>query len=197
MLANQLSADTVWCLEDLPRMMANWDGCQDRVKEIHAVGITWRAWTKRLIDWTLSGTSTLGQSGPGSNDDEGVLHITQSFRIGASTSDGLLSYPGHSLVGSYPFAEIQSVYSTVPTDRVVSCGRHLSAFSSLCTLSVLRYSVGSCMVWNMFNFNTQCPMICHVKYVNIYYILVDQVTLMGRLYTIMLRRREIWRHKSE
>ena len=30
------------------------------------------------MDWTLSGTITPDQSGPGSNDDEGVLHIPQS-----------------------------------------------------------------------------------------------------------------------
>ena len=72
------------------------------------------------IDKTLSDASTSCQSGPGSNGNEGVLRIPQSSNItGASPSDCLMSYPGHSLgVGrSYPFAEMQSVYSTVPTNK--------------------------------------------------------------------------------
>ena len=42
-----------------------------------------------LIDETQTGTITLGQSGPGSNGTEGVLHIRQSSRTGASLSDGV------------------------------------------------------------------------------------------------------------
>ena len=44
------------------------------------------------IDRTLSDATTPGQSGPGSNSSEVVLHIPQSFKIGASQSDykGLL-----------------------------------------------------------------------------------------------------------
>ena len=54
-----------------------------------------------LIDRTLSGATTLGQSGPVSDGNEGVLHITQSSSItGASPSDCLMSYTGgHFLVG--------------------------------------------------------------------------------------------------
>ena len=33
------------------------------------------------IDRTLSGTTTLGQSGPGSNGNKGVLRITQSYFV--------------------------------------------------------------------------------------------------------------------
>ena len=52
------------------------------------------------IDRTLSGATTPGQSGPGSNGNEGVLHIPQSSSIaGTSPSDCLVSYPGHSLGG--------------------------------------------------------------------------------------------------
>ena len=84
----------------------------------------------RSIDWTLSGATTPGQSRPGSNGNERVLHIPQSFRIRALPSDALVSYPrhlsldalvsypGHSLVGSYPSAEMQSVYSTAPANWV-------------------------------------------------------------------------------
>ena len=66
----------------------------------------------------LSGATTPGQSGPGSNGNEWVLRIPQSSSIaGTSPSDCLMSYPGHSLGrGSYPSAEKQSVYSTAPAD---------------------------------------------------------------------------------
>ena len=39
------------------------------------------------IDVTLTGTTTPGLSGPGSNGNEGVLYITQSPRTGDLTSD--------------------------------------------------------------------------------------------------------------
>ena len=65
----------------------------------------------------LSGATTPGQSELGSNGNEGVLHIPQSSSItGTLPSDCLVSYPGHSLGGSYPSAEKQSVYSTAPAD---------------------------------------------------------------------------------
>ena len=47
------------------------------------------------IDRTLSGATTPGQSGPGSDGSEEVLHIPQI--IGTSPSDYLVSYLGHSL----------------------------------------------------------------------------------------------------
>ena len=60
-----------------------------------------------------------GQSGPGTNGNEGVLHIPHSPSItGTSPSDFIVSYPGHSW-GGYPCAELQSVYSTVPTDWAI------------------------------------------------------------------------------
>ena len=66
---------------------------------------------------TLSGTTTPGQSGPGSNGNKGVLRIPQSCSItGTSLSDSLESYLGHSLWGSYHSAEMQSVYSTSLAD---------------------------------------------------------------------------------
>ena len=70
------------------------------------------------LDRTLSGATTSGQSGPGSNGNKGVLCIPQSSSItGASTSDFLVSYLGHSLGELYPFAEMQSVYSTAPANE--------------------------------------------------------------------------------
>ena len=52
------------------------------------------------IDRTLSGATTPGKSGPGSNGNEEVKSISQSSSItGTSPSDCLVSNPGHSLVG--------------------------------------------------------------------------------------------------
>ncbi len=70
------------------------------------------------IDRALSGATTPGQSGPGSDVNEGVLRIPQSSSTaGTSPSDCLVSYLGHSLGGgSYPSSEVQSVYSTAPAD---------------------------------------------------------------------------------
>ena len=50
------------------------------------------------VDRALSVTTIPGQSGPGSNDNEGVLCIPQSSSIsGTSSLDCLVSYTGHSL----------------------------------------------------------------------------------------------------
>ena len=58
------------------------------------------------LDRTLLSATTLGQSRPGSNGNEGVLCIPQSSRITkALPLDGLVSYIGHS-----------SLYSTAPAN---------------------------------------------------------------------------------
>ena len=65
----------------------------------------------------LSGVTTPGQCGPGSEGNIGVLHISQSSNITESSlSDCLVSYLGHSLGGSNSPEEKQSVYSTVSAD---------------------------------------------------------------------------------
>ena len=66
----------------------------------------------------LSGATTPGQSGPGSDGNKGVIRIPQSSSTaGTSPSDCLVSYPEYSLGGgSYSSAEVQSVYSTAPVD---------------------------------------------------------------------------------
>ena len=71
------------------------------------------------IESTLSGATTPGQSGLGSNGNEGVLCIPQSLSItGASPSDCLVSYPGHFLEWvSYLSVKMQLVYSTAQADR--------------------------------------------------------------------------------
>ncbi len=69
------------------------------------------------MDRTLSGATTPAQSGPGSDGNEGGLHISQSFSItGISPSDCLVSYAGHLLRESYPSAKMQSVYFKAPAD---------------------------------------------------------------------------------
>ena len=69
----------------------------------------------------LSGTTTPGQSGPGSNGNEGVLHIPQSSGITrTSPSNCLVPYPGHLLgVGSYSSSELQSVYFSAPANWAI------------------------------------------------------------------------------
>ena len=52
------------------------------------------------MDQTLSGVPTLGQSEPGSDGNEEVLHIPQISKAWTSTLDGLMSYLGHSLKGA-------------------------------------------------------------------------------------------------
>ena len=76
------------------------------------------------IDKTLSDATTLGQCRPGSDGNEGVLHIPQSSCItGALLSNSLRSYQGHSLwvAETYPFAEMQWVYSMAPADWARTC----------------------------------------------------------------------------
>ena len=70
---------------------------------------------------SLSDAANLGQSGPGSNGNEAVLNIPQSFRTGVPPSDHLVSYQGHYLGwGSYPSAEMHLVYSKVPANWLSS-----------------------------------------------------------------------------
>ena len=56
---------------------------------------------------TISDAFIPGQSGPGSNHNEVVLHISQSFKTGASPSDDLMTYPRYTFKASYPSAEMQ------------------------------------------------------------------------------------------
>ena len=80
----------------------------------------------------LSGATTPGQSGPGDDGNEGVLCIPQSSSItGTSPSDCLVSYPGHTLGGgSYPFAEVQFLYSTAqPTGQPMKSTLTISMMS--------------------------------------------------------------------
>ena len=61
-----------------------------------------------------------GQSGPGNNGNEGVLHIPQSPSItGTLPSDCLVSYQDTHWEGAYPSVEVQSVYSTAQADWAI------------------------------------------------------------------------------
>ena len=86
------------------------------------------------IDGTLTNTTTPGQNRPGSNDVHGMLHIPQSSKTGASPSDNLMSYPGHSLEESYPSTEMQLAYSTIPANRNV-----VRSCSSICNHLLHKY----------------------------------------------------------
>ena len=66
---------------------------------------------------TTKGTTTLDQSGPGSNGDERVFHILQSSKTGTLLSNSLVSYPGLLMgIVFYSAAEMQLVYSTALTN---------------------------------------------------------------------------------
>ena len=85
--------------------------CSSNVKTVQSQTIHFSKSTQFssiwLIDRTLSGVTTPGQSEPGGNGNEGVLHILQSSYINeASSSDCFVSYPEHSLGESYPFGEM-------------------------------------------------------------------------------------------
>ena len=70
------------------------------------------------IDRSLLGTTTMGQSGPGSNGNKGVLFIPQSSSItGASPLDCLVSYPGDTRWGSLTPLQRCSQYILQPQPR--------------------------------------------------------------------------------
>ena len=76
----------------------------------------------RSINETLTDTTTLDKSGPGSYVNEGILYIPQSSRTEASPRNYLESYQGYcSLVeegGSYSSAKMQLMYSPTPADSL-------------------------------------------------------------------------------
>ena len=69
------------------------------------------------IDRTQSSATTLGQSGPGSNGNKGVLHIPPKLQHYWNLTIRLFNVIPRQLLGRfYPSAEKQSVYSTAPAD---------------------------------------------------------------------------------
>ena len=84
------------------------------------------------IDKNLSGATSPGQSGPGSNRKNRILHIRKIFKGGVSLSVSVMSYPGNSLGGGFwPSSEMQSVYLQLhPTELSNFMGRWLIIFWS-------------------------------------------------------------------
>ena len=58
----------------------------------------------RPIDGILTGTITLGQSGPGSNGNEGTLYFLQSSGTGASPSNAVIFWTYFNVGESYSSA---------------------------------------------------------------------------------------------
>ena len=92
----QLWEDTGCSHEDLPDVMNDREKWRERVRDIRASGTTWWWWCNTNnsiyqsfvfthlnsqnssiwpVDWILSGTTILEQSGHGSNDYEELFHI--------------------------------------------------------------------------------------------------------------------------
>ena len=85
------------------------------------------------IDRTLTGATTPGQSGPGSDNNKWVFCFLQCITR-ASLSECLVSYPGYSLEVSYLSAEMKTVYSTVSVDWVTPLGKGKLWIQRSCTL---------------------------------------------------------------
>ena len=69
------------------------------------------------MDWTLSGATTSSQSGPGSDGSKGIHRIPQSSSITGNLTIKLFSViSGNTSEEFYPSTEMQSVYSTAPSD---------------------------------------------------------------------------------
>ena len=60
--------------------------------------VKWSNSSTSRKDGILSASTTLGESGPGSNSNECVLQISQNFKTGALSSECLISYPGYLLI---------------------------------------------------------------------------------------------------
>ena len=70
------------------------------------------------INGTLKGSTMRDQSGPKSNDNEGVLHTPQNSWAGASPSDSRVLYPEHSFVVSItPLQRRNFILQSLPTGQ--------------------------------------------------------------------------------
>ena len=77
------------------------------------------------IDRKLSCATTAGQREPGSDGNGWILHIPQSSSItGVSSSDCLVSYPGHSLEGVLPLQRSnRCILQPQPTAQMQTVGK--------------------------------------------------------------------------
>ena len=97
------------------------------------------------IDRTLSGSTTPGQSRPGSDRNEGVLSIRQRSSIaGTSPSDYLVSYPEHLLGCSGAHGVMITVLDNTKSS-VVSITRSATTFEKGLNLSIIgQLLINSC-----------------------------------------------------
>ena len=94
---NQFSVSAVSISKTVPFLTIQF--CQNSISK-NSVLYKYAVSSIQPIDRTLSGATTLGQSGLGSNDNEGVFLIPQSSSLtGTAPSDCLVSYPGYLLSG--------------------------------------------------------------------------------------------------
>ena len=101
------------------------------------------------IDRTLSGATTLGPSGPGRNGNKEVLRIPQSSSItGASPSDCLVSYFGHSLGCLTPLQRSsRCILQPQPTELTLFCLVKREWFSNIYTLTVKAATTATFFQW--------------------------------------------------
>ena len=78
--------------------------------------------------WIGPDVTIPGQSGPGSDGNEGGTQHSPKLLHYRRLTISLFSVLSRTLIeewGSYPSAEMQSVYSTAPADRAVLCKRNI------------------------------------------------------------------------
>ena len=96
----QFSVSTFSMLKTIQLSISTQFSCQKSFISSNSISISMQFNYIWPIDRILSGPTTLGQSRPRSDGNERVLRISQSSSItGASQSDCLMSYPGHSFGG--------------------------------------------------------------------------------------------------
>ena len=116
------------------------------------------------IERTMSGATNLSQIWPGRKGNEGVLCISQKSRItGASPSDCLALYPGHSFwERSYASVEMQLVYSTAQADWVKY---QLSTHPSWQNIySILENQLRNCMTKRIYWRKSVCIRTCSFSF---------------------------------
>ena len=97
------------------------------------------------MDSALSGATTPGQSGPGSNVNKGVLYILQSSSItGTSPSDCLVSYLGHSLQGLTPLQRCsRCILQPLPTGKICIVALVFVCITEIKSANIFRMQIRS------------------------------------------------------
>ena len=123
----------------------------------------------RPIDRILSGATTPGLGGLGSDGNEGVLHIPQSFSIAwTSPWDCLVSYPGHTMRESYPSLEMQLVNTTAQlTGQTSEAEQCKPTTMTLPTMAGTYHSLNSFIIWYIL-----CKLACTLILQNFWFALI-------------------------